>query len=184
MLKPLMVALALVGLGMSSNAWSQEKEAPAERTIKILDTLTVKIPASWQEKEVRSRIIEREYAIVKGEGEDAPTARVTLMPAGGGVEPNIDRWKGQFTGGGETVTEKMDVAGQAVHYVRLDGTFKESMGGGPFAPGRTVLREKYVMLGAIVEMKDGRLYFIKATGPEALMDEHTEEFKKMLKSIE
>ena len=49
---------------------------------------------------------------------------------GGGLEANINRWKGQFEGG-PTKEEKVELDGGAILLV-LSGTYKESSGG-PFS---------------------------------------------------
>lgn len=178
-----LTATLCCGLMLQSRSHVSAAEEEANKTIKIFDSLTLSIPADWEKKEVRSRIIEHEFAVAEGEGEDAPAARITMMAAGGGVQPNIDRWEGQFSGDKTAEVEKMQVAGQTVHLVQLEGTFNERMGGGPFAGGRMVKREDYAMLGAIIQMQDGRLYFIKATGPAAVLKGQKDAFKKMLKEL-
>ena len=178
-----LLTAGLIAIPSIVRAAQEEATAEKPKTVEVFDTVTLTLPAEWKAKDVRSRIIEHEFAVTQGEGEDAPTARITMMAAGGDIKTNIERWKGQFSGGGEAKTETMDVAGQKVHFVQLDGTFKETMGGGPFSGGRTVMREKYGMLGAIIEMKDGRKYFIKATGPEDLIEAQKEGFVKMLKEM-
>ncbi|QDS88652.1 hypothetical protein EC9_28430 [Rosistilla ulvae] len=164
---------------VSANSYAETVEA-------FGGAIKMETPAAWKAVQPRSRIVEREYSISK-EGVEAP-ARLTMMAAGGDITANIDRWIGQFTapGGGSAKAtskiEKLDVEGNEVHLVELQGTFKESMGGGPFAPGKTVKREDYGMLGAIV-VNDGRKYFIKLTGPKAIVDENKDAFKAMLKGI-
>ncbi|QDV68898.1 hypothetical protein Poly24_26110 [Rosistilla carotiformis] len=158
----------------------------AEKVEALGGAVTLETPEGWKAVPPRSRIVEKEYAISKEGVEQA--ARVTMMPAGGDITANIDRWIAQFTapdGGSAKATakqEKLDVAGNEVHLIELQGTFKESMGGGPFAPGKTVKREDYEMLGAII-VNDGRKYFIKVTGPAEIVGENKEAFKSMLKSI-
>lgn len=179
------VAWCVPSFAVAQEAADQKAEQPAveAKTIRVFDALTLTIPAGWEVAPPKSRIIDHEFSFKHGEGDDAPVARVTMMAASGGTEANISRWKGQFTGGGEPVVEKSQVAGAEVVFVQLEGSFKESMGGGPFAPGKTVVREDYGMLGGIIEMKDGRAYFIKLTGPKATVEASVEPFKEMLKGL-
>lgn len=154
------------------------------KTIRILDAVTLTIPGNWKTQPTKSRIVEHEFSVTLGEGEDTPTGRITLMAAGGDIPSNIARWEGQFTEGGKAKVEKKDVAGHGVHFVQLSGTFKETMGGGPFAGGKTVMRENYGMLGGIIEVKDGGKYFIKLTGPQDVIEANVKAFKEMLDTIQ
>lgn len=162
---------------------AQEADAKQPETVKIFDTLSMTIPAAWKSVAPKSRIIEREYSLIIDTPEE-PKTRVTLMAAGGGVDANIKRWEGQFSGDVAAKQEKMSVAEQTVHFVKITGTYKETMGGGPFSGGKTVMQDDYAMLGGIIEMKDGKQYFIKMIGPESEVEPQTEAFKKMLKEIE
>jgi hypothetical protein len=164
----------------STEAAAPEAEAT---TIRVFDTLTLTVPKEWQAAPPKSRIVDHEFTFKHGEGDEAPTARVTMMAASGGTDANITRWKGQFSGAGEPKVEKSEAAGAKVVFVQLEGSFKDSMGGGPFAGGKTVIRENYGMLGGIIELKDGRSYFIKFTGPKETVEAGAEAFKEMLKGI-
>ena len=178
------VAFALsAALLICTAVCGQDAGAQKAETVKVFDTLTLTIPAAWKSEAPKSRIIEREFSLRSDEA-TKPKTRVTLMAAGGGVDANIKRWEGQFADGADAVVEKMSVAGQTVHYVKLEGTYKETMGGGPFSGGKTVMQEDYSMLGGIIEMKDGRQYFIKMIGPKSETKPQEETFKKMLQGIE
>ncbi|XZE55240.1 hypothetical protein SH139x_001241 [Planctomycetaceae bacterium SH139] len=171
-------------LTVTANAQAPSAESDAKpQTIKIFDKLTLTIPADWKTSKARSRIIEHEFSTTE-EGDETAPARITMMAAGGDIDANIERWKGQFTGGKEAKVEKMTVAGETVHLVELNGSFKETMGGGPFSGGKTVTREDYGMLGAIIELQDNRKYFIKLTGPAETIAAQRESFKEMLKKME
>lgn len=153
------------------------------KTIRVLDSVTLTVPANWKTQPTKSRIVEHEFSVTLGEGEDTPTGRITLMAAGGDIPANIARWEGQFSQGEKAKIEKKEVAGQIVHFVQLSGTFKETMGGGPFAGGKTVMRENYGMLGAIIEAKNGGKYFIKLTGPQDVIEANLKPFKEMLDTM-
>lgn len=176
------VCLIVCGaLFVAGNASAQDKaDAPKPETIQVFDTLTMTIPGGWKSVPPKSRIVEKEYTLIL-DGPEDPKTRVTLMAAGGGVDQNIKRWEGQFSESKEADVEKFSVGEQTIHFVKLQGTYNETMGGGPFSGGTKVKREGYMMLGGIVEMKDGRQYFIKMIGPEDEVKPQTEAFKKMLK---
>lgn len=139
------------------------------------------VPAEFKPTKPASGIIEHEFRV----GEGDTTARLTMMRAGGGVEPNIKRWKGQFSGGKaeDQKTEKMSAGPFEVHLVDVTGSYAERMGGGPFFGGKTVQRENYAMAGAILVSQDGLMYFAKMIGPAEVVKGNREKFVKMIKSV-
>lgn len=161
---------------------AQTEKKPAE-TLRILDTFSLTVPADWQRQRAASSIVEHEFKIPNPQGGDAPAGRVTLMAASGDVAANISRWEEQFGKKNPPKIDKQTVGEQTVHMVQLSGTFKDSMGGGPFAGGKTVMRENYGMLGAIIELKNGAKYFVKVTGPNDLIEANVKAFKEMLAGI-
>jgi hypothetical protein len=147
--------------------------------------LALTAPAGWTKKDPVSRIVEVEFAISPAKGDETP-GRLTAMGAGGSVESNIDRWVGQFVGPGGAAAkpqrDKTNVSGCEVEVVDLAGTYKDSPGG-PFAGGKTVMRDNYRMLGAIIQTKDRGNYFLKLYGPKATIDESEKGFQEMVKSL-
>jgi hypothetical protein len=140
-------------------------------------------PSTWESVPPKSGIVEYEFKAPKDKKEDS--ARITIMQATGGIAANVDRWKGQFEGvkEGDVKEEKKDITGATVHIVDIAGTFKDSMGGGPFAPGKIEKRENYRMLGAIIETKDSGTIFVKMTGPQATVESLAEDFKKSVLEV-
>lgn len=161
---------------------TEKKEAPAK--VEMLELgkgkVVVAKPENWKTVPPRSPMIESEFS-VKGEGDSV--ARITIMQATGGIEGNVDRWVSQFDGAKkeDAKIEKKDVDQTKVQIVEIVGTFKESMGAGPGSV--TKKQENYKMLGAILELKDGSLIFIKATGPKDLVASMREGFVKMLDGL-
>ena len=79
----------------------------------------------------------------------------------GGVEANVNRWKGQFQGGPkEEKVEKREIGGIPAHFVTLDGVF---MDGPPLGEKKPMA--DHTMLGAILEGAAGTV-FVKLTGPK------------------
>ncbi len=144
---------------------------------------SMQAPKDWKQKEPAVRIIAYEFAAPAAEG-DAADGRLTVMGAGGTIEQNVERWYGQFTqpDGSKTAdkakVEKKSIADQTVHTVDISGTYKDQRG--PFAPA--VEREKYRMLGAIVETKEGNVFF-KFYGPEKTIAKHADAFWGMINSL-
>lgn len=145
--------------------------------------LSIPVPGAWQSKEPASNIIEHEFAAKPAE-KDAVEGRLTMMMAGGSVDANVDRWLGQFSKGADgqapkVKRETLKVNGQEVVWVDVAGTYQDRRG--PFGPA--VARENYRMLGAIVSMKGGGLYFLKFYGPSTTMSEHEAGFRQMVEGI-
>lgn len=160
-------------------------DEPAEGKAVSLDGATVQMvtPAEWKEVEKKSRILDYEFEL---RGPEDQTARVTMMLSGGSLQANIDRWIEQFEGAkaDSAQIEKQQIGGREVHFVQISGTFKESMGGGPFAPGRVVSRPDYRMLGVIIAGRQQNAIFIKITGPDGLVQKMVEPTKKMVESMQ
>ncbi len=150
--------------------------------VDVFGSGTLMVPGEFQKVPPASRIVQYEF-MVPAEGEMAP-ARMTMMAAGGGVEANLDRWKGQFGGDkkvGETAETK---SGEyTVHTIDVIGTYADSMGGGPFSGGKKVMRDDYAMLGAILVAPNGQSYFVKMIGPAEVVMPQKETFMKMVKTV-
>lgn len=152
--------------------------------------IVMKVPAEWKKVQPKSNIIEYEFTAPADALEGDEKARITIMGAGGSVDANIERWYGQVEqpDGKATKekakTEKFTVDGLTVHWVDIPGSFKDTMGGGPFSGGKTVLRKDYRMLGAIIVGKDKGQYFIKMTGHQDVVDKLAETFKTSLKELQ
>ncbi len=190
-MRSLFAFAALFSLSVLGSFATADEAATAQMkngasTVDVFGAGELKVPESFRRIEPQSPIIEHEFQITQGEGGDAPTARVTMMAAGGDIKANIDRWKGQFAGGNKEAnkTETMKVGSWEVHLVDLNGSFGEMMGGGPFSGGKVVQRKGYAMIAAILVDPNGRKFFVKMIGPEDLVTANRESFVKMIKSIE
>jgi hypothetical protein len=172
--------LSLLSVAGVSLASAQEKSA--DRTLSVAEgKLTFTVPAGWTKKQPASRIIEAELATPAAQGDQTP-GRLTAMGAGGSVDDNINRWVGQFDGAAKPKLDKLSVSGCEVQVVDLSGTYKDTPGG-PFAGGKTVMRENYRMLGAIIQTKEAGNYFLKLYGPKATIDQAEKGFQEMVKSL-
>jgi hypothetical protein len=193
-----LLSIVLVPSGQDGAA----TDAPPEPTvITAPGGAVLEVPADWAKVEPKSRIVEHEFEVtLQPEGEDdaeakegeesAAKARLTFMAAGGDIQANIDRWIGQFIpskdGDDEASKpkqEEKEIAQRKVYMVDLHGTYKESMGGGPFAPGKVVEREGYRMLAAIIVDADDSKYFIKLVGPNDVVTGNEDAFKAMIEGI-
>jgi hypothetical protein len=103
---------------------------------------------------------------------------------GGGVDANVERWKGQFRQSGgkavETQTRKRTIHGLAVTTVDISGEYTGM--GGPMAASKSV-KSGYRLLGAIVEGPGGNI-FLKFTGPAKTIAANQKKFEQLLESFE
>ena len=139
--------------------------------------LSLNAPASWKPKKPSIRMIEHELTIPAADG-DAQGGRLTMMSAGGSVKANLDRWKGQFKAGGSAKQTEWNWGEHKVTLLDLEGTYNDRRG--PFAP--PTVRDDYRMLGGVVELKTGGLFFVKFYGPKATIEKNAAAFRKMLGS--
>ncbi|MEM6689535.1 MAG: hypothetical protein AAF664_08920 [Planctomycetota bacterium] len=176
--------LALSALFCPKGVMAQDAAAaPKGKTIEVFGKSEMVVPTAFQPVPKRSRILDYEFKATD-KSNDQP-ARVTMMASGGGIDANIKRWKGQFTGGNEDAkkVENKKLGEVTLHLVDTNGNFTERMGGGPFAGGKMVQRRDYAMTGAILEYPDGKTYFVKMTGPNSVVQANREEFVKMLETL-
>jgi hypothetical protein len=123
------------------------------------------------------------YQVPKADG-DAEDGELTVFHfgagQGGGIEPNIERWVGQFKGVDKSQVKRSSRSanGMVQHVVEIErGTFSSGMPGGPTTP-----KADYALLGAIVEAPDGS-WFFKLTGPVKTVTKAREEFTALLDSV-
>lgn len=153
---------------------------PAPQATKTAAALTWTAPSSWQ-KEPKARPM-RVATYRVGSTDPAELAIFHFGPGdGGGVELNIERWIGQFSGiqpSDVVRTERRASSGLAMHVVEIPkGTYASGMPGGPTTP-----RENFGLLGAIVETPGGS-YFFKLTGPAETLAQERERFLTLLDSV-
>jgi len=178
--------LATLSFALSLSLATAAQEKAGDRTVSLGEgKLTLTAPEGWTKKQPTSRIVEAELATPPAKGDETP-GRLTAMGAGGSVEDNINRWAAQFAGEGGAAAkpklDKLNVGGAEVQIVDLGGTYKDTPGG-PFAGGKTVMRENYRMLGAIIQTKDAGNYFLKLYGPKTTIGEAEKGFHDMVKSL-
>ena len=187
MLKTSILGIALtLAMGMPGQIFAQgnatddkQKSEAAPIEIKVADgKMTFTAPGSWEKVTPKSNMLDAEFKVPR-KGTDPADGRMTLMSAGGSVQANIDRWKGQFSGEKTAKIDETTVAGQKVHMVNIVGTFMESSGG-PFGP--KTKRENYRMLAAIVEYGKAGKYFIKLTGPKETLDANKDQLRSSSKA--
>ena len=144
-----------------------------------LAAIRLKAPESWTRNQPRSQFVQAEFGLPAAE-QAAGDGRLTISVAGGSVEANIERWRGQFGSDlARQSQEDLEVAGTTITVVDFSGTFNDQAG--PFAPA--VKRDGYRMIAAIVPIA-GQLHFVKATGPEPTLAQHAESIRSFLQTLE
>lgn len=141
------------------------------------ESLTMTAPKGWGRKTPQTNFILGEFVLPKVEP-DSVDGRLTLSVAGGSIDDNIGRWRGQFAGKpGNFQQEKLDVNGLAVTLVDLSGEYNDQRG--PGAPA--VKRADFRMIGAIIPVGD-QLHFVKAVGPRKTMESQADKIKAFIRT--
>ena len=156
-------------------------DAKLENTGKLdISTAHFTVPKSWIPKP-HSEFLQAEFAIPRAEGDQAD-GRLTVSHAGGTVEDNINRWKGQFSKKLDKENqETIDAGGTKLTLVDFSGTFDDSRG---MMMGPTVSRPDYRMLGAIFQLPgEEGLHFVKCSGPKKTIAARADEIKGFLRSL-
>jgi hypothetical protein len=134
-------------------------------------------PKAWQSVPNANTMRKATYKIPKAGG-DPEDAELTVTAASGGVEANVKRWAGQF-GSAEPKTTEKTVNGLKVTIVEIKGTFAS---GGGMMGGATTPKEKFMLLGAVVDGGD-RQHFFKMTGPEKTVTAARKDFDALVTSL-
>lgn len=134
-------------------------------------------PKTWQSVANANTMRKATYKIPRVAG-DAEDAELTVSAAAGGVDANIKRWAGQF-GSSDPKTERRTPNGLAVTVVELKGTFS---GGGGMMGGPSTPKEKFMLLGAVVDGPD-RQHFFKLTGPEKTVTAAKKDFEAFVSTF-
>ncbi|MGD9647728.1 MAG: hypothetical protein AB7U73_18595 [Pirellulales bacterium] len=175
----LLTALAFVASQLPATAADDD----GTRDI-VIGKYATKAPDDFTRQQPRSKIIAYEFSVAPSEG-DEQGGRLTIMGAGGTIEQNLDRWYQQFSQPDGSSTrdrakvEKKTVAGHDVHFVNITGTYDDKPA--PFA-AQGVERPNYRMLGAILALPEGNVYF-KFYGPRQTIADHQGAFKKMVEEL-
>lgn len=134
-------------------------------------------PEGWSEKAASSmRIIN-----LGVEGEPAVECYVTrLGGTGGGLDANLNRWRGQLSLPPYTAEEiaalpTINILGDDAVFVEMEGTYT--------GMGNTDAQEGFALLGAVAEA-DGATYFVKMTGPADVLARERDKFTAFCESLD
>lgn len=133
-------------------------------------------PESWIAVNPANEMRLAQYNVPGDEGAGELTVFYFGPGGGGGVDANLERWAGQFTGGPEPVRATRTIGAFTVHTVDASGKFDPGMAMGA-QPG-----DNQRVLGAIAETAAG-LYFFKLVGPIATVTANEASFEAFLASF-
>ncbi len=171
---PAGLAFALLSGSISPAA---EKDAPKTVEVKVKD-LKLAVPADWTQEEPSSSMRLSQFKIppVEGDEEAAELVISSFKGGGGGVDPNLKRWIGEFAAEGRKVKLLKGDSKQGEYYLSdLTGTFNKRVG--PFAAGKTTPVPGSRALGVILVVPDKDVYFLKLVGPEKTIKDAEKAFK-------
>jgi hypothetical protein len=143
-------------------------------------------PASWKPEGPRPmRAATYSIALATGDQGIAECVVNYFGPGqGGGVEANVERWRGQVLGAdGKPAQAKVDkrtVRGVVVTLVDSSGTYTGM--GGPMSGGSKPV-SGYRLIGAIAEGPGGSVFF-KLTGPAKTIAAEQKNFEQLIASIQ
>jgi hypothetical protein len=133
-------------------------------------------PASWTSEAPSSSMRVAQWTLAPEPGTSDGGQVVVFGNIGGSVAANVERWEKEF-GGARALTRERKDGALTVTRVAIEGTFSGGMaarGAGPKSGWR--------LLGAVVETPSGT-YFVKGTGPAAVMAREEAAFDAFLASI-
>ena len=134
------------------------------------------IPEGWQEK---PGAMMRDINLTFGENGEGECYLSRLPGAGGGLVPNVNRWRKQM-GAAELSAEevaalpKKKLFGQPATFVQVDGDFGGMSG--------TEGKKDYRLLGMILSSDNGAV-FVKMVGPRKLVEANQKKFDEFVASI-
>lgn len=167
---PVPVAKPLASDANPAAAAGEAKTEPYEASVGGFKFI---VPVGWQEQPPKSEFILGEFSLPGTGG----AARLTVSSAGGGIEANLERWRGQFSRGPndhEPRESEVTFDGQKGTLIELSGSYTDMFGGGK--PSRD-----WRMLGVAVPMGATNV-FVKLTGPQATVTDQREAFLKFVES--
>jgi hypothetical protein len=142
-------------------------------------------PASWKVEAARP-MRAATYSVPLAPGDQGVAECVVNFfgaGQGGGVEANIERWRGQVLGAdGKPAAAKIDKrTGRGIPITVIDTTGTYTGMGGPMANANPAAG--YRLIGAIVEGPGGSVFF-KLTGPAKTIAAQQKVFEQLLASIQ
>ena len=164
----------LMGFLFVATANAADKEVVVE-----IDGIKSKAPADWKAEEPASKLRVAQFAVPGTGG----MADLGIFKAGGGIKPNVDRWKSQFKAAdGKELEFKMEeimIAGRKATYVDLSGTYNPPQFDPKF---KGAARPEFRLLAIYLDGKDDS-YQIKLLGPAKTVEAQKKAFDGWIKAF-
>lgn len=139
------------------------------------------VPAPWKTEAGARPMRAATYTIPPAAG-DSDSAECAVyffgQGQGGGIDANMERWKGQF-GSAPAKVSKRVVHGLPVTTIDVSGNYTGM--GGPMSQSKSV-KSGYRLLGAIIENPAGNVFF-KFTGPAKTIAANQAKFDQLVSSV-
>lgn len=153
------------------------EDAPAKK-VKVGD-ITLVVPATWKQQPPANKLRLAQFEI-PATGNDKEPAELSVFNfgAGGTVEQQVERWKGQFLPENREFSQEQGKIelGQYV-LVDLAGTYKKPSG--PPILAKTTPMPGAEMLVAMISTEQGT-YFLKLVGLKATVSAAAADFRKSI----
>lgn len=141
--------------------------------------ITLLLPAAWKQQAPANKLRLAQFEIPAG-GDDKEPAELSVFNfgAGGTVEQQVERWKGQFLEENREFSMEQGKI-ELGEYVLVDlaGTYKKPSG--PPVLRKTVPMPGARMLVAMISTEQGT-YFLKLVGPKATVSAAAADFRKSI----
>jgi len=187
---PLSVLALLPALGCSSADEGTEEEAavptaPASVTSAandagqrvgpfelVVDGVRFQVPDGWREVNLSDEQVGFISARLEIPVKDQRLT-LTFSTVGGGIESNIQRWQGQFSGAVPTIRQ-LRISGHDARWVDIRGQFQSRVG----TAGQ---QSEWRMLGLALS-KQPRDFYAKLTGPREQVSQIVDTFRQMVET--
>jgi hypothetical protein len=170
----------VLGLWLGCDSNSSDKSAPMSGgTAQDLGGVAVMMPGGWVSEPPSNAMRKAQYKLPSDTGDAELVVTHFGTGGAGGVDANIERWKGQFSESDGGKISKETVSGMPVTLLDIRGSFvgmQRPMG------GTQATKNGQRMLAAIVETSSGAFYF-KLVGPDATVTKWEKSFDQFVKSM-
>lgn len=176
-MKRLALSASLLLLSVFSGPATPAADGPTTFTV---SDLTFDRPAAWGWVPVNSPMRKAQLSVPNAAGEAGEVVFFNFGPGnGGGTQANVERWYRMFKEDRAQIrarTEEGKAGTLKTTFAFAEGTYLSGMPGGPQTP-----KPGFALAGAILENPQGYI-FVRLTGPKALVEAATSDFKKMVLS--
>ena len=175
----LLLGCCLTVLPLFANAADDKKKDPEKtREVKI-ESLTLNVPQSWEQKPPSNKLRKAQFNIPKAKDDKEGVELVIFSfgGGGGGVQANIKRWVGQFESKGRKskITSGESPQGKYI-FVDITGTYKMPVG--PPIAGRTKTVPNARMLAVILHVQKAKAnYYLRMAGENKTISAAAEAFR-------